>query len=125
MIKNLILVGTGGFIGSVARYYLSLIVTKIFPLTFPVGTFTVNILGSFLIGLIYETTEQYPPLVGARLFLATGFCGGFTTFSALSLESLSLLEKNEYLLFIGYVLSSIIIGIISVVLGIQVGKWLG
>lgn len=119
------LVGTGGFIGSVARYYLSLIVTKIFPLTFPVGTFTVNILGSFLIGLIYEMTEQYPPLVGARLFLATGFCGGFTTFSALSLESLSLLEKNEYLLFIGYVLSSIIIGIISVVLGIQVGKWLG
>lgn len=119
------LVGAGGFIGSVARYYLSLIVTKIFPISFPIGTFTVNILGSFLIGLIFQLTEQFPPLLSARLFLAAGFCGGFTTFSALSLESLSLLEKNQYFIFIGYVSLSIIFGIISVVLGIQVGKWLG
>jgi len=120
--KNLLLVGIGGFLGSISRYSVSIVITKIFPITFPLGTFTINIVGSFLIGLIYGIIEEYPPLSAYRLFFATGFCGGFTTFSSFSAENLALLEKGEYLLFVAYSLGSLILGIIFVFVGVMSSK---
>jgi CrcB protein len=84
MSKQLLLVGFGGFIGSVGRYLLSGLITKGFPNSFPIGTFTVNVLGCLIIGVIYGISERFGWLTQEwRLFLATGICGGFTTFSAL------------------------------------------
>ncbi len=91
----LMLVGTGGFIGSVARYAVGLIFAPLAP-GFPFATFTVNIVGSFLIGFLGElavsTTLVSPE---ARLFLVTGFCGGFTTFSAYMFEHTALLKDGQ------------------------------
>jgi len=91
------LVGIGGFIGSVSRYYSQQIVSKFFPSTLPYGTLTVNIVGCFLIGVIYALSEEGNILTPEwRLFLATGFCGGFTTFSTFSYESIKLIQDREF-----------------------------
>ena len=84
--------------GGGLRYWVSNAVYKIFPSTFPYGTLTVNILGSFLLGIIifmFDDKELITP--GIRLFLAVGFCGGFTTFSTFSLETINLLRDSQYI----------------------------
>ncbi len=121
--KNIILVGIGGFLGSISRYGVTLLFAK-YSTQFPLSTFLVNIIGSFLIGIFYAFTEEIPPLMQTRLFLTTGFCGGFTTFSAFTSENLSLLQKGEYVLFFIYVITSILIGILAVLAGILVVKGL-
>lgn len=118
------MVGIGGFAGSIARYLLSQYFSKVLLISFPVGTFFVNILGSFFIGVIYAATEEHPFMLHYRLLLATGFCGGFTTFSAFASENLNLLQKGEYFMFLTYIVSSIVLGIIAVFLGIYFTKWL-
>jgi len=80
--RAFLLVGLGGFLGSVARYAISLGFSRITVLNFPYGTFMVNVIGCFLIGLLMGNSEnQYWPGDGWRIFLTVGFCGGFTTFS--------------------------------------------
>lgn len=122
MIKNLLWVGIGGFLGSISRHYLGLLLAKLYPVLFPVGTFTINILGSFLIGLLYGLTEKHSPLAPIRLLLATGFCGGFTTFSSFSAENFAFLEKGEWEIATIYSMSSFTFGILFVFLGIKLGK---
>ncbi|GIV26612.1 MAG: putative fluoride ion transporter CrcB [Bacteroidia bacterium] len=122
--KNFLLVGIGGCLGSIARYSVSLLVSRYFITIFPLSTFLVNIIGSFLIGLLYGWLEQFPQYTLYRLFLVTGFCGGFTTFSALSIENLSLLQKGYYMFFLTYTLGSIVLGIIAAYLGIMFNKHL-
>jgi len=122
MIKNWLLVGIGGFIGSVARYLISNTFSKFFPILFPIGTFSVNILGSFIIGLVYGLSEEYISFQQYRLFLATGICGGFTTFSSFTAENLALIQKGEWWLFLSYTFISILLGILAVLLGIWVSK---
>lgn len=119
--KNIILVGIGGFLGSISRYGATLLLAK-HSTQFPLSTFLVNIIGSFLIGVFYALTEEFPHLTQTRLFLSTGFCGGFTTFSAFTAENLNLLQKGEYVLFFTYVFTSILIGILAVLTGILVVK---
>lgn len=103
------LVGTGGFIGSVARYMVGLIFAPLAP-GFPFATLTVNIVGSFLIGFFGElavsTTLVSPE---ARLFLVTGFCGGFTTFSAYMFEHTALLKDGQ-LFYAGIYLAGTFVG---------------
>jgi CrcB protein len=122
MIKNCLLVGIGGFIGSVGRYLISTTFSKFFPILFPIGTFSVNILGSFIIGLVYGLSEEYISFQQYRLFLATGICGGFTTFSSFTAENLALIQKGEWWMFLSYTFMSVLLGILAVLLGIWVSK---
>ena len=123
MIKTVILVGAGGFIGSVSRYLLSRMMQSNFPHAFPFGTFTVNILGCLLIGLIYGLSEKSPSFtIGWRLFLAAGFCGGFTTFSTFANENLALLRDGEFFYFFIYTGLSVFLGIAATFFGVTITK---
>ena len=117
MIKNLLLVGLGGGIGSMLRYGAHLLVnTKLFPW----ATFTVNIMGSFIIGIVFAMSIREQPLAdGWKLFLATGICGGFTTFSAFSLENMGLLQNGKFGMALAYMALSIVLGISATFLGYQ------
>ncbi len=123
MVRVFLLVGAGGFLGSIARYLVAIWLTDHFPSAFPYGTFAVNILGCLLIGIIFGLGQRFewltPELI---LFLATGFCGGFTTFSSFSLENLNLLQNSNYLSFGIYAISSFTIGILAVFGGISLTK---
>jgi CrcB protein len=123
MNRIILLVGMGGFIGSVSRYYSQQLITKLFPSTLPFGTFAINITGCFLIGVIYALSERGNVLTPEwRLFLATGFCGGFTTFSTFSLESMQLINDGEWLYVSLYVTLSVFIGFICTYLGMSLIK---
>lgn len=123
--KELIYIFLGGGIGSVARYLTQIAVNEklspaLFP--FPWGTFTVNIAGSFLIGLFYSLSERFDLSFELRLFLTVGICGGFTTFSTLSNDGLSLLKGEFYGTFALYMIISIVVGILFVLVGGALGK---
>ncbi len=113
MIRNLILVALGGALGSVGRY----LVSKCFEGTFPWGTFTVNILGSLLIGILTGLVSKGTLSPEMKLLLVTGFCGGFTTFSTFANESFTMIKAENALLMAIYVGSSVAIGIMAVYLG--------
>ena len=117
MIKILLLVGSGGFLGSISRYILSKYLTQANPGAFPVGTFAVNIIGCLIIGLLIGFSAKSSLSSELRFFLATGFCGGFTTFSTYSLEAFQILEKGEAGLSLVYVFGSILVGLICIWLG--------
>lgn len=118
----LMLVGLGGFLGSVARYMVTLMFAPLAP-GFPFATLTVNIVGCFLIGFLGElavsTTLVSPE---ARLFLVTGFCGGFTTFSAYMFEHTALLKDGQ-LFYAGiYLAGSIAGGLVALYTGTLLAK---
>lgn len=115
MIKNLLLVGLGGGIGSMLRYAGSLLIgSKIFPY----ATLSVNIIGSFIIGVIFALCiKEDVVLNNWKLFVATGICGGFTTFSAFSLENMGLLQSGKYGMALTYIGLSILLGIGATFLG--------
>ena len=120
MIKDILLVGIGSFVGGMLRYLVSLMM-KWGGNGFPWATFTVNILGCLLIGLLWGwgSRSLSPQLM---LLLSVGLCGGFTTFSTFSRESLALLQGGSYLLFALYVAGSIVLGIGATTLSWQISK---
>jgi len=120
-LKTVLIVFAGSGLGGVARYGMQTWIFRIYPFTFPLGTFVVNILGCFLIGLFYALSEKGNLLTPEwRLALTTGFCGGFTTFSTFAYENMSLLRTGDYLFFGLYILASVVLGIAAVYLGIFV-----
>ncbi len=122
--KAFLYVGVGGFIGSVARYYSSVLFSKLLPITFPFGTLFVNILGCFIIGVLYGLYDRESMLSPEmRLLLATGFCGGFTTFSTFTVESLNLIHDGKWLLMALYVSISVVVGLLATFLGMSLIKW--
>lgn len=122
MLKNFLLVGFGGMLGSMLRYAASLLV-KNSTNGFPFATFSVNIIGSFIIGCVFGIGLKESGLNWDwRLFIATGICGGFTTFSALSVEGVALLQQQRYSVFLIYFLTSLILGLAAAWAGIQLGK---
>lgn len=117
MFKHFLLVGLGGGLGSVLRYAASLLLnTK----SFPWATLAVNIAGSLLIGIILALSARPDTLPqNWKLFLASGLCGGFTTFSAFSSENMELLQSGKYGIAIVYISASIVLGIAAAFLGYQ------
>src|SRR4051812_42523795 len=96
MLRNFLLVGAGGAAGSMARYGVSFIMSKIIAIPFPFATFTINVLGSLLIGVLFGLTARNQWMEqGGYLLLASGFCGGFTTFSTFALENINLMQKGQ------------------------------
>ncbi len=119
LLKNIILVGLGGMIGSVMRYLTSHFIRHE---SFPYATFTVNIAGSFLIGMIMGVASRQEGFANWRLFLATGICGGFTTFSAFAWENMQLLSQERYGAFVLYTGGTFVLGLAVVTLGYWVTK---
>lgn len=117
-IKILILIGSGGFAGSILRYIISMGVQNKFLSSFPYGTLSVNVIGSFLIGVVYALVERGNLSPEARIFLATGLLGGFTTFSAFSLDALNLLQEGLWFEGTAYIISSVLLGIAFAFLGL-------
>ncbi len=126
MLKNILLIGLGGFIGSIARYMVSRLNNHIEWLSIPVGTLAVNVIGSFLIGFLIGISEKSPILtVELRMFLMVGLCGGFTTFSSFSGENLMLMRNGQFLPIFLYTGLSILLGFTAVYLGYVSTKLLG
>lgn len=126
--KEAIYIFIGGGIGSVLRYLAQIAVnerTSTFALPFSWGTFTVNLVGSLLIGLFYSLSERFNLSMEVRLFLTAGLCGGFTTFSTFSNDGLNLLKGEFYITFLLYSLLSIGLGLAAVLLGGFIGKQIG
>ena len=121
MLKNILLVGAGSFFGGALRYIVSLLVK--YTGGFPWATFTVNLLGCLLIGVLWgifsRCANASQQLV---LFLSVGFCGGFTTFSTFSKESFQLIQSGNWLYFSLYVAGSILLGLLLVAVGYQIAK---
>ena len=117
MLKEIMFVGTGGFVGSIVRYLVS-VAMKHVGTGFPWGTLIVNVLGCFLIGLFYGLADRFTSMSShLLLFLTVGVCGGFTTFSTFSREGLGLLQGGNVWAFAAYVLASVVLGLLAVCLG--------
>ena len=121
MLRTLLIVGTGGFIGSVMRYLVQLFVERDMSSTFPWGTFVANIAGSFIIGVVFALAQKGNLLSAEwRLFLAVGICGGFTTFSSFAYNNLTMLKEGVYGQFFLNVGGSLFFGLLAVYLGMIV-----
>lgn len=123
MVKNILIVGFGGGLGSILRYLTSVLTARYYMGVFPWATFSVNILGciiiGFLVGLSDRSAIMNPEI---KLLLITGFCGGYTTFSTFSSENLFLFSNGLYGTLAMYVLFSIIFGFLGVLLGTTLAR---
>lgn len=118
MVKSIMIVGLGGFIGTVARFLISRYFQVNLTSVFPWSTFIVNIVGCLLIGIIYGISEKGDFLSPEiRLFLTVGICGGFTTFSTFSNDSFLLIREQEWVRFALYTSLSLFIGLMAVYVG--------
>lgn len=120
--KNFLLVFLGGGFGSGLRFLINKFLNPYFS-SFFLGTFIVNIIGCFLIGLILGiSTKSTAPNNTLLIFLTIGFCGGFTTFSSFALENYGMLREGQIFSFLIYTLSSILVGILAVAMGLWLVK---
>lgn len=123
MLKTVLLVGSGGFIGSVARYLVSKFIQDSTLSSFPNGTLFVNVLGSLILGFLVGIAIKNPSFsLGWRLILMVGFCGGFTTFSTFTSENLKLLQDGQFFFVLLYTGLSILLGFTAVYLGYVLSK---
>jgi CrcB protein len=121
--RPLLFVGIGGGIGSILRYMISVFIGRHVPIVFPLGTFLVNGSGCFLIGMIYSLSTKYTGLhPDWRLFLITGICGGYTTFSTFSYDGLILLRQGSTLSFLLYMIGSVVLGLLATFAGVALFK---
>ena len=123
MTKLLLIIFLGGGTGSVLRYCVQMALhERIVPYSFPWATFTVNILGSFLIGLFYTLSARFNLSTEMRMLLTTGLCGGFTTFSSFGYESLMLLTEGNIAAAAAYSGGSLLLGLLAAGAGVLAGK---
>lgn len=116
---NIVLVAVGGAIGSVVRYLIGLHSTRLFGTGFPWGTLTVNVIGSLAIGIFAELiARRFSAPLEWRLFIITGFLGGFTTFSAFSLDTATLIDSGNLWLAVTYVAVSMLVSLFAVFAGL-------
>lgn len=123
MLKTILLIAIGGAIGSVFRFLTTVLVSKFWSSHFPLATFMVNVIGCFLIGILMGfLTKNALDNSNLKYFLVTGFCGGFTTFSAFGIENVTLLQNNNTILAFAYMAVSILLSLFAVLLGLFVAK---
>ena len=122
---ELLSIAAGGALGAVSRFCLGNLISRIIGSALPYGTFVINIVGCFFMGLIMTMIIERGMLSAAwRLLLCVGFLGGFTTFSSFGYETLMLLQEEKIFAALAYVGGSIILGLMSAALGVAVGKLL-
>ncbi len=119
IMKNILLIALGGALGSTLRYLVSKIISGWWANAFPLGTFSVNILGCLLIGFLTGLVAEGLLSQDLKLLLITGFCGGFTTFSTFANESLSLMRPGEILTSALYIGLSVAAGVFAVWMGMK------
>lgn len=119
MLMNCIAVGTGGFIGSVARYLLSRIELQKHG-NYPINTLFINVIGAVIIGMVIAEAQKNGMSEGKLLFLKFGICGGLTTFSTFSVEMYGYIETGNIFLAIGYAIISVSLSLLSLMVGIKV-----
>lgn len=126
MLTNAMLVFLGGGLGAVSRYMVTTFMGNHIPGDFPFGTFTANILGSFLMGFImfYFTNKSLPVPEHFRLLLLVGFMGGFTTFSSFSMETFSMFQAQQILSPLLNVVGNVCLGLIAVLMGMYMANTL-
>ena len=122
MFKAIMLVGIGGFAGSVARYGVKIITDRYLPASFPYATLFINISGAFIIGLLYGMLLRNQVNDGAWLIMATGFCGAFTTFSTFALENNMLIAEKQSSTALIYTLLSLVLGLLLCRLGMYLTR---
>ncbi|HEV7320882.1 MAG TPA: fluoride efflux transporter CrcB [Ensifer sp.] len=116
---QLLLVGAGGALGSILRYLVGLWTVRRFGPGFPWGTLGVNITGSFLIGVLAEVImRKFGASPDMRVFLITGVLGGYTTFSAFSLDAITLVERGDVMLSLAYIVASVALSLLAVFSGL-------
>ncbi len=123
--KIWVLIFLGGGIGSICRFLFSRWITGTIISSFPCGTFIVNLTGCFLIGFsVFYFSESRFGMATApwRLFFVTGICGGYTTFSAFSIENVNLLENQQFVTFLTYTFGSLILGLLATFAGIILAR---
>lgn len=117
---NYLMVFLGGSLGAVCRYAISIQMKRIIAIEFPAATFLINLIGSFLLGLLLSSNPD--SLV--KLLLGTGFLGGFTTFSTFQVENITLYLKGNYRTLLLYLVLSVGLCILFAFFGLQLGNWL-
>ena len=123
MIKHLLLVASGGAVGACLRYLTGIAALRWFGASFPWGTLMVNVIGSFAMGVLAEfIVRKLGASSELRLLLMTGLLGGYTTFSAFSLDAVLLIERGAYSAATGYVLANVIGSIIALLLGLLLAR---
>lgn len=121
--QNVLIVGIGGFFGAIARYAVALWIGQKWGRIFPLGTFVINISGSFLIGLVMPLfTERFMVNPQWRLFFAVGFLGAYTTFSTFEFETGGLIRDGEWTLAALNVVLSVLAGFMALKLGDVIAK---
>jgi fluoride exporter len=119
-----LLVALGSALGGVARYWCSNLATALFGAAFPWGTLIINVVGSFVIGLFNVISlpgGRIEEPFGARLFVMVGLCGGFTTFSSFSLQTLSLMQEGRW----GWAGANVLLSVLLCLLAVAAGHWAG
>lgn len=122
---KIFLIGLGGFIGALARFYTSKWVNLLIGHRIPFGTMTVNVLGSFIMGLVVTlSVEKMVVSEDIRMLIGVGFLGAFTTFSTFSVESIYLVEEGSYLPAFVYISGNLLLSIFAAFLGILLARYI-
>ena len=118
-------VGLGGFLGANARYLLGGYISDRWGAVFPLGTFVINVTGSFILGFFMAYAQERPWVApGARLLFAVGFVGAYTTFSTFEYETMRLIQERELMLATLNIVGSLLSGTIAVFAGLALGEWI-
>ncbi len=121
MLARLLLIAAAGGAGTLSRYGLSRLVLHVFGSNFPYGTLSVNLIGSFLFGLLWGYFDQHLPIVSGewRLIILTGFMGAFTTFSTFAFETTALFQEGHYIVALTNLALQTVLGVGAVALGLS------